>query len=122
MTRNQLSPDVLKKFSDNVMFTVDGNGNITPTATQYVRGGATIVTQQDPSSLTVFSGQVCARQAGVCKCSTLVGVSSGSHMAITTGYTISSGLPADSEFEIYAVTSSGGTIANTTNGTIHIGD
>ncbi len=120
MTRNQLLPNYVKKGSGGVMFTVDGTGNITPTTEQLVNRGEGILTQHDSMSNTTFSGQVCARQGSTCQCSALVGVSSGSHMAIDTGYTVSSSVAVDSEFEIYAVTDSG-PVAGTTNGTIRIG-
>ncbi|HEX8111387.1 MAG TPA: hypothetical protein VF516_26840 [Kofleriaceae bacterium] len=119
MTRNQLLPNYVKNWSGGVMFTVDGSGNITPTAQQNINRGETILTQPDPACNTTFSGHVCARQNDVCQCSTLVGVSSGSHMAIGTGYTISSSVTVGSNFEIYAVTDSG-PVASATNGNIHI--
>jgi hypothetical protein len=83
MTRNQLLPKYVKNWSGGVIFTVDGSGNITPTAQQTVYRGQTIVTQAATGGNTTFSGHVCAQQSDACQCSTLVdGVSSGSHMAI----------------------------------------
>jgi hypothetical protein len=121
MTRNQLLPNHPKNWSGDVMFTVDGNGNITPTAQQTVNRGETILTQPDPVSMTTFSGTVCARQNDVCQCSTLVsGVSTGNHMSIGTDYTVNSSLTVGSDFELYAITA-GGTVAQGTNGNIHIG-
>jgi hypothetical protein len=121
MTRNQLLPKHLKHLSDDaVLFTVDGIGNITPTTQQTVCQGYTILTQHDPTCVTVFNGQVCARQNNACQCSTLVaGVSSGNHMAIGTEYTINN-VPLNSQYELYSVTSSG-PVANVTNGDIYVG-
>ncbi len=120
MTRNQLLPNYVKSLSGGVMFTVDGSGNIKPTAQQTINRGETVLTQADPTCTTMFSGQVCARQNNVCQCPTLVGVSSGSHMAIGTAYTISSSATVGSDYELYAVTDSG-PVADGTNGDIHIG-
>lgn len=121
MTRNQLLPQYVKNWSGGVMFTVDGSGNITPTTQTTVYRGQTIVTQAATGGTTTFSGHVCAQQNDVCQCSTLVdGLSSGSHMAIGTGYTVKSSVPLDSEFELYAVTESG-PIASATNGDIQVG-
>ena len=120
MTRNQLLPDILKKFSDSVMFTVDGSGKISPTDEQSVNRGGAILTQHDPTCLTQFSGLVCAQQNNVCQCSALVGVSSGSHMTIGQPYTINMSVSVGSDYELYSVDSSGA-VANTTNGHIHIG-
>jgi hypothetical protein len=121
MTRNQLLPKYVKNWSGGVIFTVDGSGNITPTAQTTVYRGQTIVTQAATGGNTTFSGHVCAQQNDVCQCSTLVdGVSSGSHMAIGTGYTVKSSVPFSSEFEIYAVTDSG-PVPNASNGDILIG-
>jgi hypothetical protein len=119
MTRNQLLPKYAKNLSGGVMFTVDGGGNIKPTAQQLVNRGETILTQRDTTCNTTFTGQVCARQNDVCQCSTLVGVSSGSHMVIGTDYTISSSVTVGSEFEIYAVTDSD-PVPGATNGDIHV--
>lgn len=121
MTRNQLLPQYVKNWSGGVMFTVDGSGNITPTTQTTVYRGQTIVTQAATGGNTTFNGHVCAQQNDVCQCSTLVdGLSSGSHMAIGTGYTVKSSVALDSEFELYAVTASG-PIANATNGDIQVG-
>ena len=121
MTRNQLLPNVVKNWSGGVMFTVDGSGNITPTAQQTVYREQTIVTQAATGGTTTFSGHVCAQQNDVCQCSTLVdGLSGGNHMAIGTGYTVKSSVPLDSTFELYAVTDSG-PVAGATNGDIVIG-
>ena len=120
MTRNQLLPNNAEDLSGSVMFTVDGHGNITPTARQTVNGGETILTQADSACQKTFSGQVCARQKNVCQCSALVGVASGDHMTIGIDYRISSSVPVDSEFELYAVT--GETpVASATTGDIRIG-
>src|ERR1044071_5122612 len=116
MTRNQLLPKFVKNWSGGVIFTVDGSGNITPTAPQTVYRGQTIVTQAATGGNTTFSGHVCAQQNDVCQCTTLVdGLSSGSHMSIGTGYTVKSNVPFDSEFEIYAVTGSGDKVLNASN-------
>jgi hypothetical protein len=121
MTRNQLLSKYAKNLSGGVMFTVDGSGNITPTAQQTVYREQTIVTQADTTCNTTFSGHVCARQNNVCQCSTLVdGVSSGNHMAIGTGYAVKSSVAENATFEIYAVTDSG-PVANASNGDIVIG-
>ena len=120
MTRNQLLPKYVKDLSDGVLFTVDGSGNITPTAQQTVCQGYTILTQNDPACTTPFSGHVCARQNNACQCSTLVaGVSSGNHMAIGTEYTVNS-VPLNSHYELYSVTGSG-PVAGVTNGDIYVG-
>lgn len=122
MTRNQLLPKYVKNLSDDgVLFTVDGSGNITPTAQQSVCRGYTILTKPDPACNTTFSGHVCARQGSTCQCSTLVGgVSSGNHMVIGTEYTINTSVPLDSQYELYAVTDSG-PVAGATNGDIYVG-
>ena len=121
MTRNQLSQKHVKNLSDDgVLFTVDGSGNITPTAQQTVCAGYTILTQADPTCTTVFSGHVCARQNNACQCSALVaGVSSGNHMAIGTEYTVNS-VPLNSHYELYSVTDSG-PVAGVSNGDIYVG-
>jgi hypothetical protein len=120
MTQNQPLPKFVKKLSDDgVLFTVDGSGNITPTAQQSVCRGYTILTKPDPASNQTFSGQVCARQSNTCQCYTLVGLSSG-HMVIGTEYTISMSVSVPSEYELYAMNSSG-PIANATNGDIYVG-
>jgi len=121
MSRNQLLPNYVKSLTGGVIFTVDGSGNIKPIAQQTVNRGETILTQPDPACTTTFSGKVCARQSDVCQCSTLVnGVSSGDHMSIGTGYTVNSSVTVGSDFELYAITT-GGTVAQGTNGNIHIG-
>jgi hypothetical protein len=125
MSRNQLLPNYLKNWSGGVIFTVDGIGNITPTTQQTVNRGETILIKADPAPTTPFTGQVCARQNDVCQCSTLVeNVSAGSHMAIGgnggNGYQVKSSVTVGSDFELYAITS-GGTVAQGTNGDIHIG-
>jgi hypothetical protein len=124
MTRNQLLPDHVKDWPGDVMFSVDGGGNITPTAQhgrQTIHPGKTLVTQAATGGATTFSGHVCAQQNKECRCSTLVdGVSSGSHMAIGTGYTVKSSVPLDSTFALYAVTDSG-PIPSASNGDILIG-
>jgi hypothetical protein len=119
MTQNQLVSKHVKNLSDGVLFTVDGGGNIAPTAQQSVCRGDTILTKPDPASSQTFSGQVCARQSNVCQCSALVGLSSG-HMAISTEYTIGMSVPLNSEYELYAVNGSG-PIPGTTNGDIYVG-
>ena len=121
MTRNQLLPNYVKNWSGGVMFTVDGYGNITPTAQQTVNRGETILTQADTGGNTTFSGQVCARQNNVCQCSTLVaGVSSGSHMSIGTGYTVNSSVTVGSVYQLQSMTDSE-PVAGATNGEIHVG-
>jgi len=119
MTRNQLLPEYAKNLTGGVIFTVDGDGDIKPTAQQLVNRGETIVTQRDTTCNTQFSGQVCARQNDVCRCSTLVGVPSGSHMEIGTDYRVSSSVTVGSDFEIYAVVDSE-PVPGATNGDIHV--
>jgi len=123
MNRNQISPDPVKNLSAGVMFTVDGNGNITPTeqqGQQKVLPKGTIVTQAAASG-TSFSGRVCARQNNACRCSTLVdGVPGNGHMAIGAGYTVKQSVPLKSTFKLQAVTASG-PVANASNGEIIIG-
>lgn len=122
MTRNQLLPKFVKNWSGGVIFTVDGSGNITPTAQQTIYRGQTIVTQAATGGTTTFSGHVCAQQNDVCQCTTLVdGLSSGNHMAIGTGYTVKSNVSFNSTFEVYAVTGSGDKVLNASNGEILIG-
>lgn len=122
MTRNQLFAKHVKALSDDgVLFTVDGSGNITPTAQQSLCRGYTILTKPDPACTTLFSGYVCARQNNVCQCSALVaGVSSGDHMAIGTEYTINMSVAINSQYELSAVTDSG-PVAEATNGDIYVG-
>jgi hypothetical protein len=112
----------VKNLSGGVILTVDGGGNITPTTEQTVNRGETILTQQAPGGNSTFTGHICARQDDVCKCSTLVNnVSSGNHMEVGgDDYTVKSSVAIDSEFEIYAITSSG-PVANATNGIIRVG-
>ena len=121
MTRNQLLPKYVKNWSDGVIFTVDGSGNIDPTTQTTVYRGQTVVTQAATGGNQPFSGHVCARQNNACQCSSLVdGLSGGSHMAIGTGYTVKSTVPFSSEFELYAVTDSG-PVPNARTGDIIIG-
>jgi len=42
-------------------------------------------------------------------------------MAIGTGYTVKSSVAGERTFEIYAVTASGGTVPNASNGDVVIG-
>jgi hypothetical protein len=123
MTRDQVLPNNGKNGSDGVMFSVDGGGNVRPTARhgrQTLPPGKTLVTQATDGT-TTFSGHVCAQQNKECRCSTLVdGVSSGSHMAVGTGYTVKSSVPLKSTFALYAVTDSG-PVPNASNGDIVIG-
>jgi hypothetical protein len=120
MTRNQLLPKYVKNFSGDVMFTVDGSGNISPTAQQTINRGQTILTHADPACTTPFSGHVCARQNDVCVCSTLIANLNGAqHMALSTSYTISSGATVGSDYMLYAVPDSGPTQG--AEGDIHIG-
>jgi hypothetical protein len=122
MTRNQQLKTSAKDLSDGVMFTVDGSGNITPTTQQTVCAGYTILTQACQACTTQFSGKVCAQQSNVCQCSALVaGLSSGQHMAIGTQYTVNTGVPLNSQFELYAVTGSGTVVPSVTNGDIYVG-
>ncbi|HEX3757584.1 MAG TPA: hypothetical protein VHW23_02720 [Kofleriaceae bacterium] len=88
---------------------------------QYVSGSGTIVTQHKTGCGSQFGGHVCARQDDECQCPALVGVASGTHMAVGQGYTISSSVSSGSEFEIYALSGSD-PVPNTTNGSIHVGD
>jgi hypothetical protein len=122
MTRNQLLPNYLKNWSGGVIFTVDGNGNITPTAQQTVNRGETILIKADPASNTPFTGQACARQNDVCQCSTLVDdVSAGNHMSIGgNGHKVRASVTVGSDFELYAITSGGATVQGS-NGDIHVG-
>lgn len=119
MTRNQLLPKYAKNLTGGVMFTVHGNGDITPITQQNVSREETILTQHDSTCTTPFTGQVCARQDDVCQCSALVGVSSGDHMAIGTPYTVRSSAPLDNDFELYAVVDSE-PVPGATNGDIHV--
>ena len=104
------------------MFSVDCDGNITPTAQQTVSSGGTIVTQAVTTGNKTFTGHACARQNDVCQCSALVeNVSSGYHMTLGTGYRVKTSVTVGSTFEIYAVTASGGTVLNASNGDVVIG-
>jgi uncharacterized Zn-binding protein involved in type VI secretion len=123
MTQDQLLPNNGKNGSGGATFSVDGDGNITPTTRhgrQTIHRGNPIVTQAATGN-TTFSGHVCAQHKDVCQCSTLVdGLSGGSHMAIGTGYTVKSDVPFNSEFELYAVTDSG-PVPNARTGDVVIG-
>lgn len=123
MTGNELLPNNGKNGSGGVMFSVDGGGNITPTAQhgrQTIHPGKPILTKAVTDG-TTFSGHVCAQQNDMCQCSTLVdGVSSGSHMAIGTGYTVKQRVPLDGTLALYAITDSG-PVPNASNGEILIG-
>jgi len=124
MSRNQLLPNQLRNYASSVNFSVDGDGNITPTEAQGAQDVAiqgTIVTTAVTTGNKTFSGQACARHNDVCQCSTVVeNVTSGNHMVLGTGYRVRSTVTVGSTFEIYAVTSSG-PVANASNGEIIIG-
>src|SRR5262249_55446297 len=124
MTGNELSTNNGKNGSGGVKFSVDGGGNITPAAQhgrQTLHPGKTLVTQVATGGTTTFSGHVCAQQNKACQCSTLVdGLSSGSHMAIGTGYTVKSSVPLDSTFALFAITDLG-PVPNARTGEIVIG-
>jgi hypothetical protein len=114
MTRNP------KKYSSGVILTVDGSGNVQPKddKKEVNRGGTIVIAAS--SETTRFIGRVCARQGDQCKCTTVVGVSSDTHMEIGTAYAVSLTVSVASEFEICAVTDSE-PVPNTTNGKIRVG-
>lgn len=123
MTRNQQLPKYAANLSGGVMFTVKGQGDISPATEQLVKRGDTIVIDKDPS-LDPSVTHVCARQEqqkDVCQCSALVGVASGAHMAIGGAYTytIQTSVAVNSDYELYSLTD-GEPTPGATNGDIHI--
>lgn len=121
MTRNQLLPNYVSNLSGGVIFTVAGNGSITPTAQQIVKHGDTISIQKDQTCSTEFIGYVCARQSGVCQCANLVtDLNGGPHMEPDASYVISSSAVVASGYTLYGLPDSG-PVQNASEGDIHIG-
>ncbi|HEY6176997.1 MAG TPA: hypothetical protein VIX73_21220 [Kofleriaceae bacterium] len=121
MTRNQFAKDITK-FSTNPIFTVDGNGNVTPTDLQLAARGGSVMIKNASSSLTHWTGYVCMWDSG-CHCQSTVDNLNGlPHMKVNenTAYNIKSNAPLG-DYEVYAVSDSGVPIANATNGTVRIG-
>ena len=125
MTRNQLTPDHIKPFTSSPIFTVDGSGNIQPTAAQNVSRNATLLIQADSASTTPYAGYVCAWRNNQCQCATLVSNLGGEpHMKISSSaYTVRSDAPAYSQFTLYATLSETGDGPNEgfSDGDIRIG-
>ena len=123
MTRNQLLPNYPSNLSGGMMFTVEGNGDISPDTQTIVNRGDWIVLHKDPS-LVASVTHVCAQQNDVCKCSTFAtGVSSGAHMVICgddTEYQINTSAAVGTDYELYAATDEG-PVENAKTGDVHIG-
>lgn len=119
MTRNQLTKNFTATLAGPI-FTVDENGNITPTGQQrVVRGGSLFI-----QSTTTYTGYVCAWQQSACQCAAVIADLYGEpHMTANNTYKISATAPVDSDYTLYATASDTGSgpTANATNGDIHIG-
>jgi hypothetical protein len=120
MTRNQQSPKLRSNLSSGVIFTVAGDGSITPTATQTVKHGDSISIQKDQTSSSEFTGYVCAKQGGVCQCANLVTDLDGELHMEPGQYEISSNAVVDSHYTVYGEPDSGAS-PDATNGDIFIG-
>jgi hypothetical protein len=125
MTRNQLTPGQIKPFTSSPIFTVDGSGNIQPTATQTVARNDTLLIQADSASTTPYAGYVCAWRNSQCECATLISNLGGEpHMKISSSaYSIQSSAPVNAHFTLYATLSEtgGGPTEGFSDGDIRIG-
>jgi hypothetical protein len=74
--------------------------------TQSVDLAHTILIQNDPTAVSVYSGYVCAWREGACCCSALIADLGGKpHMRTSWSYQISTSAPSHVAYTIYAITS-----------------